>query len=74
LEFFQDDIFPPTRVVEPLVSAEEFYSMAEQKQPSYVSLKPADMTPLSEGKHRDDGVVFIHVSLTVSPSCLDDSS
>ena len=45
--YFQDDIFPPTRVLwSPTCSGEEWIG-GEELQPSWVSLKPADMPSLS---------------------------
>ncbi|XP_059078879.1 coronin-7-like isoform X1 [Tigriopus californicus] len=47
--FFQDDLFPDTRVTwEPTISAEEWLQ-GSQKSCSRVSLKPDDMRNLSEG-------------------------
>eukprot|EP01117_Protostelium_nocturnum_P002563 TRINITY_DN1329_c0_g1_i4.p1 TRINITY_DN1329_c0_g1~~TRINITY_DN1329_c0_g1_i4.p1 ORF type:complete len:956 (-),score=442.62 TRINITY_DN1329_c0_g1_i4:269-3136(-) len=48
MEFFQDDIFPPTRQVDkPVISADDWFS-GKNAKPEFVSLKPAGMTPLSE--------------------------
>ena len=45
--FFQDDIFPPTRVLwSPACTGSEWVSGSE-KQPTWISLKPADMPSLS---------------------------
>ena len=47
--YFQDDIFPPTRVLwRPAVSGEDWVAGSEA-QPEWVSLKPADMPSLSSG-------------------------
>ncbi|GFO47590.1 coronin [Plakobranchus ocellatus] len=47
-EFFQDDLFPATRVTwKPTMTAAEWLAGANN-QPEIISLKPADMTPLSE--------------------------
>ncbi|KAM9305473.1 coronin-7-like [Gastrophryne carolinensis] len=47
-EFFQDDVFPPTRLTwEPALSAEQWLNNKDKLQPK-VSLCPADMTPVSQ--------------------------
>ena len=47
--YFQDDIFPPTRVLwRSAVSGEDWVAGSEA-QPEWVSLKPADMPSLSSG-------------------------
>ncbi|XP_062610316.1 coronin-7-like [Saccostrea cucullata] len=47
LEFFQDDLFPDTRVTwEPTMTSKEWLAGSNQ-QPRSISLKPKDMTPLS---------------------------
>jgi len=53
-EFFQDDLFPPTRKIDtPLLTADQWFS-GETKSPSLISLQPADMQLLSESpiEHR----------------------
>ncbi|EFA81190.1 WD-40 repeat-containing protein [Heterostelium album PN500] len=45
-EFFQDDIFVPTRVSTPTMSADEWFNGASV-EPERVSLCPSDMSPLS---------------------------
>jgi hypothetical protein len=47
-EFFQDDIFPPTRAPQASATCEQWWSGAAKLTPKLVSLKPADMTPLSD--------------------------
>merc|ERR1711874_908044 len=45
--YFQDDLFPPTRVLwEPTVSAEKWLK-GENGEQAWMSLKPADMRSLS---------------------------
>jgi len=51
LEFFQDDLFPPTRVPL-LMSADEFFA-GVTKEPTKISLKPADMTELSKAPQEE---------------------
>jgi hypothetical protein len=46
-EYFQDDIYPPTRQTSPLYTAAEFFSGLE-KEPERVDLQPAGMGKLSE--------------------------
>merc|ERR1712072_189138 len=46
-EFFQDDIFPPTRVLEPSQTADEWLRGGDA-EPQLQDLCPSDMTPLSE--------------------------
>ncbi|GAM23974.1 hypothetical protein SAMD00019534_071490 [Acytostelium subglobosum LB1] len=46
LEFFQDDIYTPTRVNTPTMTAEQWFGGASE-EPQRVSLCPSDMTPLS---------------------------
>lgn len=46
MEFFQDDIYPPTRDQTPSASASEWLAGATAT-PSCVELCPSDMTPLS---------------------------
>ena len=47
--YFQDDIFPPTRVLwSPACTGSEWTSGSEA-QPAWISLKPADMPSLSAG-------------------------
>jgi hypothetical protein len=47
-EFFQDDIFPPTRVSEPTYTSEEWLSGAAPRDPARVSLQPEGMELLSQ--------------------------
>lgn len=47
MEFFQDDIFPPTRALKPTYSAEEWLEGAT-RDPPLENLQPAGMTPLSQ--------------------------
>jgi len=47
MEFFQDDIFPPTRSPLPTYTSEEYVS-GTVKEPTLVSLQPAGTTPLSQ--------------------------
>ncbi|KAL6066912.1 Coronin-7 [Balamuthia mandrillaris] len=46
-EFFQDDLFPPTRKQTSFLSSGEWFS-GKNAKPQYESLQPADMTPLSD--------------------------
>ena len=46
LEYFQDDIYPPTRDSSAVMSASEWLGGAA-KPPTLVELMPSDMTPLS---------------------------
>jgi len=46
-EYFQDDLFPPTRDGKPSIEASEWLS-GKNKSPNLISLQPADMKPLSE--------------------------
>eukprot|EP01105_Mastigella_eilhardi_P005142 TRINITY_DN16925_c0_g1_i1.p1 TRINITY_DN16925_c0_g1~~TRINITY_DN16925_c0_g1_i1.p1 ORF type:complete len:936 (-),score=216.98 TRINITY_DN16925_c0_g1_i1:53-2860(-) len=53
MEFFQDDIFPPTRSQEPAIkSASEWFGGAT-KEPLIVSLQPAGLTPLSQAPQEE---------------------
>jgi WD40 repeat protein len=47
-EYFQDDIFVPTRKNEPLYSPDEFFTNFTPKQPVLVNLRPESMQNLSE--------------------------
>ena len=47
MEYFQDDIYPPTRAAEPALAAADWLAGANT-EPRLVSLQPADMTPLSD--------------------------
>ncbi|KAK3780932.1 hypothetical protein RRG08_052087 [Elysia crispata] len=48
MEFFQDDLYPPTRVTwKPTMTAAEWLS-GLNRQPQTISLRPPDMAPLSE--------------------------
>jgi hypothetical protein len=47
-EFFQDDIFPPTRAPQASATCEQWWTGAVKLTPKLVSLKPADMTPLGD--------------------------
>ena len=50
--YFQDDIFPPTKVLwEPTLSAEEWLR-GSLKQAPLLDLRPEDMRPLSEANSR----------------------
>jgi len=46
-EFFQDDVFPPCPSDKPVLTADEWFSGKDAERP-LMSLKPADMTNLSE--------------------------
>eukprot|EP01087_Luapelamoeba_hula_P012555 TRINITY_DN3504_c1_g1_i2.p1 TRINITY_DN3504_c1_g1~~TRINITY_DN3504_c1_g1_i2.p1 ORF type:complete len:959 (+),score=181.75 TRINITY_DN3504_c1_g1_i2:34-2910(+) len=46
-EFFQDDIYPPTRVDHSVLSASDWFAGRNEK-PKYVSLQPAGMEKLSD--------------------------
>lgn len=46
MEYFQDDIYPPTRGPQPATTAAAWLAGADA-EPALVSLQPADMTPLS---------------------------
>ncbi|TPX60891.1 hypothetical protein PhCBS80983_g01502 [Powellomyces hirtus] len=47
-EYFQDDIYPPTRdVSRPLLDVDQ-WMQREKASPAYVDLAPPDMTPLSQ--------------------------
>jgi coronin-7 len=52
LEFFQDDIFPPTRSVAPVMSLSEWMS-GENKEPELVSLQPSGMIELSKAPKQE---------------------
>ncbi|KAN0064848.1 hypothetical protein ACQY0O_001905 [Thecaphora frezii] len=49
-EYFQDDIFVPTRdTTQPLTTATRWLSgQAEKRRPAYLDLRPSDMEPLSQ--------------------------
>jgi len=47
VEFFQDDLFPPTRANKPLCSAKAWFD-GENGVWEMIDLRPSDMTPLSE--------------------------
>eukprot|EP01083_Nonionella_stella_P065596 172034_1 len=51
-EFFQDDIFPPTRVWESFLSAEDWFD-GKDVEIQKKSLRPSDMTPLSEAPEEE---------------------
>lgn len=55
LEFFQDDLFPPSRVDRPEYSAAQFFSgeFPKGKEPTLESLQPKDMTKLSEAPEEE---------------------
>jgi len=46
-EYFQDDVYPPTRALEPVLSAEEWFG-GQNGEPKLISLQPPDMKPLSQ--------------------------
>jgi hypothetical protein len=46
-EYFQDDVFPPTRAHESLLTPQQWFS-GQSPQPKLVSLQPSGMTPLSQ--------------------------
>jgi len=48
MEYFQDDIFPPTRALTPVYSASEFLSGAAPRDPTLESLQPAGTELLSQ--------------------------
>jgi len=48
LEYFQDDIFFPTRSPEPVQSADDFFAGDGKMEMEYVSMKPSNMTELSK--------------------------
>eukprot|EP00019_Armaparvus_languidus_P001439 CAMPEP_0168598580 /NCGR_PEP_ID=MMETSP0420-20121227/11498_1 /TAXON_ID=498008 /ORGANISM="Pessonella sp." /LENGTH=871 /DNA_ID=CAMNT_0008635957 /DNA_START=159 /DNA_END=2774 /DNA_ORIENTATION=+ len=47
VEFFQDDIYPPTRASEPGLTGPQWLS-GDNADPPLFDLQPSDMTPLSE--------------------------
>jgi len=48
MEFFQDDLFPPTRNTSvPVLTADEWFG-GKSKEPATISLQPQGMQPLSE--------------------------
>ena len=47
MEYFQDDIYPPTRAAEPGLAAADWLA-GGNTEPRTVSLQPPDMTPLSD--------------------------
>jgi len=55
LEFFQDDLFPPSRKDAPEYSAAQFFAgeFPKGKEPTLESLQPADMTKLSEAPEEE---------------------
>ena len=55
LTFFQDDLYPPTRVAQPEMSAEDFLSgkYADGKDQTLTSLRPQGMEPLSEAPEEE---------------------
>eukprot|EP00727_Mastigamoeba_balamuthi_P002494 m51a1_g12241 putative coronin 7 (931) ;mRNA; f:110441-113838 len=61
-EFFQDDIFPPTKSRRPsdVLGASEWLA-GRNKEPVLVSLQPSDMTPLSEAPALDRGPAKYHM-------------
>ncbi|KAF4529652.1 hypothetical protein B566_EDAN017985 [Ephemera danica] len=56
-EFFQDDLFPSTKVTwEPTMEAKEWFE-GKNKMPRRISLKPDDMPLLSENQSNNETVV-----------------
>jgi len=51
-EFFQDDIYPLTRSIRPVQSADEWFS-GQTRDPDLISIKPSDMIALSEAPEAD---------------------
>ncbi|KYQ89281.1 WD-40 repeat-containing protein [Tieghemostelium lacteum] len=47
MEFFQDDIYPPTRSTKPVMTSDQWFA-GETKAPTTVSLCPEGMVPLSK--------------------------
>lgn len=47
--YFQDDLFPPTRVLWTPATSGSSWLSGDEQQPAWVSLKPADMPSLSNG-------------------------
>jgi len=47
LEYFQDDLFPPTRSPQATMTADEFFA-GEKQEIKYISLQPHGMTELSK--------------------------
>ena len=60
MEYFQDDIFPPTRAQEPAATAAEWAAGAKC-QIKTVSLQPEDMEKLSEAPPVDHGPAKYHL-------------
>eukprot|EP00095_Tigriopus_kingsejongensis_P005020 maker-scaffold139_size317827-snap-gene-2.28 protein:Tk05020 transcript:maker-scaffold139_size317827-snap-gene-2.28-mRNA-1 annotation:"coronin-7 isoform x3" len=68
--FFQDDLFPPTRVLwESTMSAEEWFNGCE-KLCSRVSLKPEDMRNLSEGSAKSASSNRASIKATPKPQII----
>lgn len=62
-EFFQDDVFPPTRVTwEPALSAAEWLN-GKDKQQRTINLCPADMTPVSQAPKEAPSKKFVPSSV-----------
>jgi len=48
MEFFQDDLFPPTRDTSvPVLTADQWFG-GKSEEPTTINLKPSDMEPLSQ--------------------------
>ncbi len=46
LEYFQDDLYPPTSVMwEPVLNAQEWFDGKQPKDRNTIDLRPADMKP-----------------------------
>ncbi|CAH0770610.1 unnamed protein product [Bemisia tabaci] len=55
-ELFQDDLFPPTRVTwKPTITAAEWFSGRDKPCPR-ISLKPSEMTSLSEVQNKSNNI------------------
>jgi len=54
MEYFQDDIFPDTRSNEPAIDVKEWVA-GENREAKLISLKPADMTKLSDAPPVEHG-------------------
>jgi len=64
VEFFQDDIFPPTRAYKPAITIDE-YLAGEFRDPPLVSLQPEGLVPLSQAPAAEKKVSKIHTSQVV---------
>lgn len=64
MEFFQDDIFPPTRAMKPAYSPEEWLS-GDARDPYLESIQPAGMTPLSQAPAVEKKVSKVYTTSAV---------